>query len=266
MKTNRPGPPCIVLSEIRLCSRAIASILQLPHPAFHRRKTLKRLELKMQLLQARTVMDQRRELRTELAQFFQWIETTPQKNTVKGMYVQGLLDAIDSRGVTRPPRDKIQTFKDYSLREYMELLLDSALTLYPTSTVQVGLRRLGQLAIPTFTTSIVGRVIMGTVGRSWDLALKCVSRGYEVSLKPGKATVAEMTNTRALLQLRDVWNFGDTYQVGVVEGLMDWCGIDGKIVPKVISRSSVDLEIEWQPERVARRFRSQPPRAGATTP
>jgi uncharacterized protein (TIGR02265 family) len=207
-------------------------------------------------------MDQRRELRAELGQFFNWIESTPAKNTVKGMYVQGLLDALDSKGVRRPPREKIQAFRDYSLREYMEMLLDSALTLYPTSTVQIGLRRLGQLAIPTFTTSIVGRVIMGTVGRSWDLALKCVSRGYEVSLKPGKAIVAEMDTTRALVQLRDVWNFGDSYQVGVVEGLMDWCGVDGKIVPKVISRSSVDLEIEWQVERVARRTtRSVPPRA-----
>jgi uncharacterized protein (TIGR02265 family) len=211
-------------------------------------------------------MTQKRELRGELTQFFELIESTPAKNTVKGMYVQGVLDALDSRGVKRPPHDRIQPFKDYPLREYMEMLIDSAVTLYPSSTVAVGLRRLGQLAIPTFATSIVGRVIMGTVGRSWELALKCVSRGYEVSLKPGKATVAEMTHSRALLQLRDIWNFGDSYQVGVVEGLMDWCGIDGKITTKVISRSSIDFEIEWQPERVARRFRSQPPLAGPPTP
>jgi uncharacterized protein (TIGR02265 family) len=220
----------------------------------------------MQLLQARTLMAQKRELRGELTQFFELIESTPAKNIVKGMYVQGVLDALDSRGVKRPPRDKVQPFKDYPLREYMEMLIDSSVTLYPSSTVSVGLRRLGQLAIPTFATSIVGRVIMGTVGRSWELALKCVSRGYEVSLKPGKATVVEMTHSRALLQLRDIWNFGDSYQVGVVEGLMDWCGVDGKIVPKVLSRSSFDFEIEWQPERVARRFRSQPPRVGPPTP
>ena len=97
------------------------------------------------------------------------------------------------------------------------------------------LRQLGELAIPTFARSIAGGVTMGIVGRSWELALKCVSRGYELSLKPGSCTVASIGSGQALLQLRNVWNFGDSYQVGVVLGLMKWCRIDGRVSARVLS-------------------------------
>jgi uncharacterized protein (TIGR02265 family) len=211
------------------------------------------------LLHARELLNQKPNLRRELKTFIEWIDETPAANTVKGMYVGGLLQALDTMGVEAPRRERLHAFKDYPLRDYMDLLLDSALTLYPETTAHDGLLRLGRLAIPTFATSIIGKVIMGTVGRSWELGLKFVSRGYEVSLKPGKCVVAELGNGSALLQLRNIWNFGDSYQVGVIDGLMDWCGVQGRIVAQVISRSDVDLKIEWQPERIARRSRSQPP-------
>lgn len=180
----------------------------------------------------------------EMRRFFDHIERTPEKNTVKGMYVGGIWEALDSRGVTTP-MPRIQKFKDYPLRDYMELLLDSALTLFPTHSPKDGLRALGRLAIPTFASSIVGGVIMSSVGSSWSMALKCVSKGYEVSLKPGKATPVNTGPNTAVLELRDVWNFGDSYQAGVVEGLMEWCDIRGTVTAQVLSPSSCDLHIQW---------------------
>ena len=115
-----------------------------------------------------------------------WIEKTPSTHTVRGMYVGGLVQAISSMGFVPHSDERIQAFKEYPLQGYMEQLLDSAVSLYPDLTVHEGLRRLGGLAIPTFAKSIAGGVIMATVGSSWDMALTCVSRGYEVSLKPGQ--------------------------------------------------------------------------------
>jgi uncharacterized protein (TIGR02265 family) len=212
----------------------------------------------MQLQRASELIRLRPELRGELTRLFERIRQTPETNTVKGMYVTGIVQALHDRGVDYTPPERPQAFRDYPLREYMELLLDSAATLYPKTTLNDGLFRLGQLAIPTFAKSIVGKVFMSTAGRSWELSLKYVSRGYEVSLKPGKATVAELRTGMALVQLRDVYNFGESYQVGVVDGLMTSCGVIGKITPHVISTSDVDLRIEWQQER-ANRSRSQRP-------
>jgi uncharacterized protein (TIGR02265 family) len=212
----------------------------------------------MQLQRASEIVRQRPERQVELTRLFDRIKETPEANTVKGMYVNGIVQALQEHGVNYRPAERIQPFRDYPLRGYMEFLLDSAVTLYPNTTVHDALFRLGQLAIPTFAKSIVGKVIMSTAGRSWELSLKYVSKGYEISLKPGKATVAEMGNGKALVQLRQVWNYGESYQVGVVDGVMTSCGLVGKITPHIISMCDVDLRIEWQPERAPRR-RSQPP-------
>jgi uncharacterized protein (TIGR02265 family) len=199
----------------------------------------------MQLQSARALTTASPQIAKDLDYYIDWIAKTPKGHTVKGMYVGGLWQTLDSMGVVSAKKPKIQAFKDYPLPEYMELLVDAAVTLYPRNTVRDGLENLGQLAIPTFARSIVGGVIMGTVGRSWELGLKCVSRGYEVSLNPGKAVVAEIGNGRARVELRKVWNFGDSYQVGVVGGLMHWCSVVGEIRPVVKSMCDVDLEIEW---------------------
>lgn len=203
--------------------------------------------------------------RAELRQLLDAIERTPATNTVKGMYVSGIVEALASRELEPREQRRYQAFKDYSLRDYMRLCLDASVTLYPSRTPKEGLRSLGQLAIPTFAQSISGAVIMGTVGRSWELALRCVSRGYQISLKPGEAIVAELGAERALVQLRKVWNFGDSYQVGVVEGLMDWCGLNGQVVATVVSPCDTDLNIQWE-QRGARRASPRSSRGNAAHP
>jgi uncharacterized protein (TIGR02265 family) len=192
------------------------------------------------------------EHRAGLRQLLDTIERTPAANTVKGMYVAGIVEALAQRDIAPREQRRYQPFKDYSLRDYMRLCLDAAVTLYPSRSPKEGLRSLGQLAIPTFAQSISGAVVMGTVGRSWELALRCVSRGYQISLKPGEAIVAELASERALVQLRKVWNFGDSYQVGVVEGLMDWCGLNGEVTANVISACDTDLRLQWT-QKSARR-------------
>jgi len=207
----------------------------------------------MDLKRARTLVEQEgSKARPQLQELLGHIEQTPKDHTVKGMYVAGIHDTLKTHHVTYN-LTTVQAFKDYPLREYMELLLDSALTLYPRQTPSDGLRALGRLAIPTFARSIVGGVLMGTVGRSWELALKCVAKGYEVSLRPGKCLVTAMSPGRAVLQLRSVWNFGTSYQVGVIEGLMEWCQISGLVSPTALSPCNVDLKLEWEEKRAGRR-------------
>jgi len=222
----------------------------------------------MQLTQTRQRVLENSPIRDELQRYLACIEQTPAAHTVRGMYVGGLVQAIAARNFVPINAEPIHPFKEYSLREYMEMLLDSAISLYPSDTVHDGLRKLGNLAIPTFAKSLAGSVLMAMVGRRWDLALTCVSRGYEVSLNPGKCIVAENANGRALLQLRNVWNFGDSYQVGVIEGLMQWCKLEGTVTAVLLAPCDVDLRIEWKTahDAVRNRFRvKRPPASDAHT-
>jgi uncharacterized protein (TIGR02265 family) len=199
----------------------------------------------MEVVRTRSLIGLGTRLGRELKEYFDRIEKTPATHSIKGMYVAGLEDTLRAMGATRAVPVKAQQFRDYPLRDYMESLLDASVTLFPSRPMSDALKLLGEQAIPTFASSIVGSVIMGTVGGNWALALKCVSRGYEVSLKPGKAVVAEISSGRARVELRDVWNFGESYQVGVIRGLMQQCGLSGDIVAEVKSQCDVDLRLEW---------------------
>ena len=198
----------------------------------------------------------------ELSELFARIEQTPKQHTVKGMYVGGIWEALGEHGVTTP-MPRIQKFKDYPVTDYMELSLDAAATLFPSRPLLDGLQALGRLAIPTFASSIVGAVIMGSVGHHWGLALKWVSKGYEVSLKPGTARVVQAGPQRAVLELRDVWNFAETYHAGVVEGLLDWCDVKGTVSPKVLSGGDTDLHIDWS---TGDTYESSKPKSDAPSP
>ncbi|MDD9945984.1 MAG: DUF2378 family protein [Myxococcales bacterium] len=184
------------------------------------------------------------ERRADLAQYLARIDDTPASHTVKGMYVSGLIATMKAASVGYP-EERVHAFKDYPMRDFMGLVLEAGATLYPQKRLGDALHALGCQAIPTFAESISGGVIMATAGRSWKMALTLISRGYEISLKPGKATVAVMEADRAVVQLRNVRNFGESYHVGVMTGLMHWCRLQGNVVPKVLSQSDTDLLISW---------------------
>jgi uncharacterized protein (TIGR02265 family) len=181
-------------------------------------------------------------LKGELAAIRRTIQNTPVTCKVNGMYVTAMRDMMLAEGVELPEM-KAYPFRYYSLQDYMELVVSCSITLYGSVPLREGLRRLGRLVIPTFANSLVGKVLLAN--HFWGVALTCLARGYQVSLRPGKCTVTEFTSGHALIELRDVWLFGDSYQVGVIEGLMDWYKIDGTITPKSLSQCNTDLVVEW---------------------
>jgi uncharacterized protein (TIGR02265 family) len=199
----------------------------------------------MQLVRARDGYERGENIGVGLRPYLRAIENTPHSARISGMYVAGLYESFAGRGIDIAPPEPIKSFRYYSLREFMELLLDGAVTLHPDLPVSSGLQMLGRLVIPTFASSLGGKVIMGVVGHDWELALTCVARGYQVSLRPGSASIGNLSKGRAVVELRQVYNFGDSYQVGVIEGLMEWCLVEGRVTPTVRSAASTDLLVEW---------------------
>lgn len=184
---------------------------------------------------------------TELDLYRAAVERTPAKNTIHGMYVVGLRALMESKGLRGHGLEDARRFRYYSLRKYMGVLLECSDALYPDGSIRDGLQALGRLVCPTFATSVGGKVMMGAVGHSWELALGILTRGYQLSLKPGIATAVNLGPRRVRVELRDIWNFGDSYQVGVIEGLMHWCRTEGRITPTVLSPCDTDLLVEWTP-------------------
>jgi len=175
------------------------------------------------------------------------VEDTPKDATVKGMFIDSFLKTLDGARIPRPTDKRFVSFRDYPLTSFMDLMLSSTAAMYPSHAPREGLRLMGQLGYPTFASSTVGRVIFSLAGRSWEAALPLASRAYEVSLTPGRATLTNITPNTATLELREVWNFADTYQVGVFEGAMQTFNIEGQVkAVKRGKRCDVDLFLEWE--------------------
>ena len=185
---------------------------------------------------------------TDKAELEDWIKETPPEATVKGMYVDTLLSMLKGRGAALPTDKRYFSFKDYPLRELMRLMVDAVDVLYPDISPREGMIALGSLAFPTFTSTTIGKVIFSVAGNSWLRALNLVTKAYEVSIRPGTATVMDLTETSARVELREIWNFGNSYQVGVFEGGMKHFGVRGSVqAVRVRRRCDVDLIMRWEP-------------------
>jgi len=163
------------------------------------------------------------------------------------MYVETLLSMLKRRGAALPTDKRYFSFKDYPLRELMGLMVNAVEVLYPDISPREGMIALGRLAFPTLTSTTIGKVIFSVAGNSWVRALNLVTKAYEVSIRPGTASVTELTETSARVELREIWNFGDSYQVGVFEGAMKHFGVRGSVqAVRVDRRCDVDLIMHWQ--------------------
>jgi len=190
----------------------------------------------------------RPEFATDRSELEAWISETPLEATVKGMYVDSLLSMLKRRGITPPTDKRYLSFKDYPLHELMRLMVGAVGVLYPDVSPRDGMIALGRLAFPTLVGTTVGKVIFSIAGSSWVRALNLVAKAYEVSLRPGTALVADLTETSARVELREIWNFGNSYQVGVFEGAMESFGIRGSVRAVTLRRRcDVDLLMQWKP-------------------
>ena len=183
--------------------------------------------------------------RTEIADLFEQIRHTPASCEANGMYATNLIALLRSKHVDPPVGIAPTRHRFFPMRDHMQLLVLAALSLHPNQPAGEALQRLGWQVIPTFANSPAGSIMMN-LACSWETALSTLARGYHVGQHPGEARVADARRGYARLELRQIWSFGDTYHRGVVDGLLRWCKINGHTQAQRHSRSSTDINIEWQ--------------------
>lgn len=172
------------------------------------------------------------------------IRAAPESGRVKGMYVQRLVEMIDEhRG--EPSSKRYIAFKDYPLRELMRQIARAAELLHPRLPLRHAILVLGREVFPTLQSSLALRVLFSFAGRSYESALQRVADGYSYSQHPGTARLASIRPGEAIVELREVYNFADCYQIGVHEGALAWYEHSGSIEIRVHSIANVDLRIRW---------------------
>lgn len=169
---------------------------------------------------------------------------TPATATVKGMFLQSVRERLADTG-DAGPIERYIAFKDYPVRDFMQLCVACSEGIYPTLPLRQGLRCLRQDVFETLLDTLVGRVIFGVAGRSWAAALNLTSKGYNVSFGQGRAEVTSLGERSAIVALRRIYNFPESYQVGVLEGAMRYYGIAGQIRLRSWAWGDTDILLEW---------------------
>lgn len=172
------------------------------------------------------------------------IQAAPESGRVKGMYVQRLVEMIDEhRGEAATKR--YIAFKDYPLRELMRYIVEAARLIHPRLPLRQAICLLGREVFPTLQSSLALRVLFSFAGRSYEAALQRVADGYAHSGNPGTARLISLRPGEAIVELREVYNFADCYQIGVHEGALTWYDRQGTIEIRGHSLANVDLRIRW---------------------
>jgi uncharacterized protein (TIGR02265 family) len=173
------------------------------------------------------------------------LRAVPDGATVKGMFLQRLLDDAAAKGVAPAGRGPYRAFKDYPLRELLEIEVELAPRLFPAVALREGLRRLGWTAYPTLVSSLIGRIIFGVLGDDLPAIFRTAMKGYKVSISVGSASVIEVGSNHAVIRLQEMYNFADSYQVGVFEGVFRHYDRSGKVKCHRTGEFDLDILAMW---------------------
>lgn len=177
-----------------------------------------------------------------------YLERVPPDAYCKGMFFHDVLAQVrrmDPEAARRIARRRYIPFKDYPLREHMEMTDAAVRILYPGVPTREGMRRLGWLAFPTFVESMIGRVVFGVLGRDLDRIVQVGPKAFEVSLTRGRATAERLGDRHWRYELTDVFGYLDAYYVGVIEGPIRYHDFVPDVRVRLRTLSDGTVDIRW---------------------
>lgn len=179
------------------------------------------------------------------------IEKAPAEGRVKGWLMQSIVDNAKRHGVELLTPRRYLGFKDYPVREYLEVLAQAAVRVRPGRPSLETLRLLGQGVFPSFAESLFGKVILVGLGKGHDGArtgLRMVTQVYKMTSNHAVARFSEISDNEALIELSNVWSFPDSYHVGIFEGAARGFGGSVKVEIRGRSLSEAALQFVWRDE------------------
>ncbi len=165
--------------------------------------------------------------------------------TVKGMFFTCITNLARGKSGNAPGRESYTGFKSYPLREWLELLPECARVAYPRLPLRSALYETGFHIYRTFSESTVGRVVMSVAGRDVHAAIRLTQRAYEAVASSSTVRVVEHSEKRAVFELRNLWEYPDCYQAGVLAAGVKAYGEKPRVRVRSLSRCDCDVEITW---------------------
>lgn len=173
------------------------------------------------------------------------LEAIPATATMTGMFLAATAKLGRDHGHEIPAaRDRYVAFQPYPLREHCRILVEVARALFPRHSVREGLRRIGRGAPHVLMQSTVGRVVLGSA-EGPTATMEAMAKSYMLHMHPSSLVVEPAGDRAVIVHLGDIYNFLDSHNVGVFEGVLHYAGVRG--IVRLISKSAVsaDFMCSW---------------------
>jgi uncharacterized protein (TIGR02265 family) len=178
--------------------------------------------------------------------FSKRLAAIPASARVRGMFLQLLMQSLSSQVVAQLPDRHYVAFKNYPMREYVELLALSCAQGQSRLTAAARVRKLGRAVYPNYANTITGTAIFAVAGRNFRRVIELCPAAYRIACEGCEVTVRSISDEHAVIELRNLWNLPDLHQVGIFEGAMQVCGAQGVIRVQTLGFGDADFDIGWR--------------------
>lgn len=180
------------------------------------------------------------------------IAAIPREALIAGMFFVAVQKGAERRGVSLPDaNERFLPFGFYSISKFAPLLVSAAKLFYPERSLREGLRAIGRAAPEAFSSSVLGKVTLGSA-EGVHAVVSSIVNTYAINVRPSRCSVVESTQSSMIVSLEHVYHFLDSHHVGVFEGTLKYAGVDGRVRIASKSATAAELLLEWGPEAQAR--------------
>jgi uncharacterized protein (TIGR02265 family) len=178
------------------------------------------------------------------------LDAIPPDATCKGLFFLDVLHRL-AKSVTefelfraaQIPSRRYVAFRDYPLGDSFRLTLAATRVLYPRYPLGEGLRRMGQATFAAVLATHIGRSLFGILGRDVEPILLTGPKAFKLMVSIGQVTAEKTAPRTFTFRVEEFPAFLETYQVGVIEGVLRHCGQHGKVRIAAQTLSAATLEL-----------------------
>jgi uncharacterized protein (TIGR02265 family) len=142
-------------------------------------------------------------------------------------------------------RPRYHAFSSYPRGEVMRFEVEIARLLCPGLPDREALRRTTHRVYPLFLSSLLGRVVLGTLGRDVDSVLRLGPRMFSAVTSFGTVEVERVRERHWLYHYKDYYSWLDCGDLGVLEGLLMHYGMTPTMRLAMNGPFEMWLELKW---------------------
>jgi uncharacterized protein (TIGR02265 family) len=175
----------------------------------------------------------------------EYVAGIPPSAVIKGVFPAAVAEAARKKNVVlKNARERYHPFTDVPLREYVPMLFETAVGMFPNLPPREGLRKLGRASRDAFERSMIGRILL-TNFLDFRSSLALMGKAAAIATPNARIELREVTERRAVVSFSSVYTFVDCHHVGILEKLAAGSKLRVEARISLSTPYDGDIELTW---------------------